>query len=118
MNIFQKYGGMEFWRDILSDFYSRIASSEKIYHHFIGVDIDNIKIMLVAMLEITLGSEDNSYIDSLKEIHKDKGISHEEFDEWILIYTKTLKDVGISKLDIDHIVETTETFRAFIVSKN
>ncbi|OMJ84712.1 hypothetical protein SteCoe_14101 [Stentor coeruleus] len=117
MNIFQKYGGTEFWREFLSAFYSRIISSEKISHRFIGANIDHVKTMLVSMLEISLETDNGLAGEGLRESHKNMGLSDEEFDEWISIYSKTLKDLGVMKQDSDCIINSAENFRPYIVSK-
>lgn len=117
MNLFQKYGGADFWSDFLNVFYTRVTASRILDHHFADKDIDHIKTMLIGLLEVTLVTEGHYPEDSLKEGHKNMGISNAELDEWLSIYTKALKDSGISEEDTQSILSLIHSYRQCIVTK-
>ncbi|OMJ96015.1 hypothetical protein SteCoe_391 [Stentor coeruleus] len=117
MNLFQKYGGADFWSDFLNVFYTRITDSELLSRHFADKDIDHIKSMLIGLLEVTLVTEGHYPEDSLKEGHKNMGITGAEFDNWIKIYTSALKDSGIADEDAASILALVQGYRHCIVTK-
>jgi len=117
MNLFQKYGGADFWSDFLNVFYTRITSSEVLSHHFVDKDIGHIKNMLIGLLEVTLVTEGHYPEDSLRDTHKNMGISNAELDEWIRIYTLTLNDSGIDEVDKLTVLGVVSSYRSCIVTK-
>lgn len=117
MNLFQKYGGADFWSDFLNVFYTRITSSELLSRHFIDKDIGHIKSMLIGLLEVTLVTEGHYPEDVLKESHKHMGISNADLDEWITIYTRTLQDSGIDEEDQRTVLSVVSSYRSCIVTK-
>lgn len=117
MNLFQKYGGADFWSDFLNVFYTRITSSEVLSYHFVDKDIDHIKSMLIGLLEVTLVSEGHYPEDVMRESHKNMGISNSELDEWIKIYTRTMQDSQIEPEDQRSILNIVESYRSHLVTK-
>lgn len=117
MNLFQKYGGADFWSDFLNVFYTRITSSEILKHHFEDKNIGHIKNMLIGLLEVTLVTEGHYPEDSLRDSHKHMGISNAELDEWISIYTRTLDDSGIEEEDKQTVLNVVGSYRSCIVTK-
>ncbi|OMJ66923.1 hypothetical protein SteCoe_36065 [Stentor coeruleus] len=117
MNLFQKYGGADFWSDFLNMFYTKITASELLSHHFADKDIDHIKSMLIGLLEVTLVTEGHYPEDQLTEGHKNMGISGAEFNDWIEIYTGALKSSGIADEDATSILNLVNGYRHCIVTK-
>jgi truncated hemoglobin YjbI len=118
MNLFQKYGGADYWSDFLNVFYTRITSSELLSYHFVDKDIDHIKSMLIGLLEVTLVSEGHYPEDVIRESHKNMGISNQELNEWIRIYTRTMQDTGIEEEDQKAILQIVESYRPHLVTKH
>jgi truncated hemoglobin YjbI len=116
MNFFQKYGGADFWSKFLNGFYTKITSSEQLSKHFVDKDIDYIKSMLIGLLEVTLVTEGHYPEDSLKEGHKNMGISMEDFEAWISIYTSALTDSGVNDEDTNIIISLIQSYRHCIVT--
>jgi truncated hemoglobin YjbI len=117
MNLFQKYGGADFWSDFLNVFYTRITSSPILNRFFVDKDINNIKTMLIGLLEVTLVTEGHYPEDVLKEGHKYMGITDEDLDEWIRIYTGVLQESGIEEEDQRTVLNVVSSYRTSIVSK-
>ncbi|OMJ73547.1 hypothetical protein SteCoe_27740 [Stentor coeruleus] len=117
MNLFQKYGGADFWSDFLNVFYTRIVASELLARHFVDKDIDHIKSMLIGLLEVTLVTEGHYPEDDLKKGHTSMAITSAEFNEWIEIYTGALRDSDISPEDSASILNLINSYRQCIVSK-
>ena len=57
---------------------------------------------------------DKAMLDS----HEGMGITREEFDEWVNIYRQTLKESGISDVDVHYIVDILSSYKSVIVSEN
>ena len=117
MNLFQKYGGADFWSDFLNIFYTRVTSSPLLSRFFVDKDVDNIKTMLIGLLEITLVTEGHYPEDVLKEGHKYMEITNEEMDEWVRIYTGVLRESGIEEEDQKTVLAVVGSYRPSIVSK-
>ena len=117
MNLFQKYGGAEFWSDFLNVFYNRVTASELLAHHFEHKDIDHIKSMLIGLLEVTLVSEGHYPEDRLRDSHREMNITGHELDEWVTIYTKALKESKVEDDDIASMLSTVSGYRTSIVSR-
>ncbi|OMJ87085.1 hypothetical protein SteCoe_11233 [Stentor coeruleus] len=115
MNLFEKYGGADFWSDFLNAVYIRLTKSEFVHHHFSDKNISHIKEMLLGLLELTLVSNVEIPKSEMKEFHKNLRISGDEFDEWISIYRLTLDEFGLSESDCTHIVSILSSFREIIV---
>ena len=81
MNLFDKYGGSEFWSHFLNIFYSKISASQKVRHHFFGKNLSQIKSMLLSLLEVLLVSYTHFSEEMMLESHKGKDITNEEFEE-------------------------------------
>jgi truncated hemoglobin YjbI len=117
MNLFQKYGGADFWSDFLNVFYTRITASEILSHFFLEKDIDHIKSMLIGLLEVTLVTEGHYPEDALKDSHRAMNISGAELTEWIKIYTRSLRESGVHEDDISHMLRIVDGYRTSIVSR-
>lgn len=118
MDLFNKYGGAEFWSDFLNAFYSRITTSNVLSHHFVDKNVSHIKIMLIGLLEVTLVSDGEYSEEKMAKTHDGMGITNEELDDWISIYTETLKEFGVLEQDIVSLVELVNKYRTSIVSKD
>lgn len=115
MNLFEKYGGADFWSDFLNTVYVRLTTSEFVHQHFKNKNISHIKEMLLGLLELTLVSNMEIPRAEMKEFHKNLRISGDEFDEWISIYRLTLDESGVSEADCTHIITILSSFRDIIV---
>lgn len=118
MDLFNKYGGAEFWSGFLNVFYSRIVSSDVLSHHFTGKDIEHIKSMLIGLLEVTLVSEGNYQEESLKVVHCHMGITVAELDEWLVIYELTLTELGVEDEDTQYLLQLIDKYKPCIISEN
>ncbi|OMJ74423.1 hypothetical protein SteCoe_26639 [Stentor coeruleus] len=117
MNLFQKYGGPNFWSEFLNILYTRVSVSDKLSHFFNGVEIDSIKRMLIGLLEVTLISEGKYPRDVLKDIHKNMGIANSDFDEWMKICSTVIRDMGLANEDSIVLLTSIEGYRDCIVTK-
>ncbi len=118
MNLFEKYGGADFWSEFLNVFYSRITESALVRHHFRNKNIAHIKEMLLGLLEVTLVSYSQFSETAMRESHRNLGITEDEFEEWINTYKQTLKDSGVTESDCLYIMETIYSYKKVIVSNS
>ncbi|OMJ81876.1 hypothetical protein SteCoe_17577 [Stentor coeruleus] len=115
MNLFEKYGGADFWSDFLNTVYACLTTSEYVKKHFEGKNISHIKEMLLGLLELTLVSNVDIPRDEMKEFHKHLMISENEFNEWISIYRFTLDKSGVSEEDCALIIRILSSFKEVVV---
>ncbi|OMJ75320.1 hypothetical protein SteCoe_25553 [Stentor coeruleus] len=116
MNLFEKYGGADFWSDFLNDVYKRLTNSDLTRHHFMNKNISHIKEMLLGLLELTLVSDSHISEAEMKDSHKPMGITNEEFDEWVNIYRTTLQELGVADTDVTFIANMLSSYRSSIVA--
>ncbi|OMJ95352.1 hypothetical protein SteCoe_1259 [Stentor coeruleus] len=116
MNLFEKYGGADFWSDFLNNVYERLTNSDLTRHHFMNKSISHIKEMLLGLLELTLVA--NSHISevAMRDSHRPMGITNEEFDEWVNIYRTALKESDVADTDITFIANMLLSYRGVIVA--
>lgn len=115
MNLFEKYGGADFWSDFLNTVYENLTASKYTRHHFRSKNISHIKEMLLALLELTLASNTEISELAMREAHRDLGISNEEFDEWISIYRQALNDYKVAEPDCVYIIDILSSYRRAVV---
>ncbi|OMJ94366.1 hypothetical protein SteCoe_2408 [Stentor coeruleus] len=116
MNLFEKYGGSSFWSEFLNTWYSRVTCSDSLSNFFSRIKIEDVKTILLGILESTLISEGNYPKDVLGDIHKRMNISDSDFNIWKKIYESILNDMGISNEDSEKILTLIEGYRSCIVS--
>ena len=117
MNLFDKYGGSEFWCDFLNLFYSRITVSQVTRHHFRNKNINHIKEMLLGLLEVTLVAYSHFSDQVMEDTHKNLGITEVEFSEWVRLYSGTLSEVGVSDSDVTYIINILSSYKRFVVTE-
>jgi truncated hemoglobin YjbI len=116
MNLFEKYGGQNFWHGFLNDFYKKIVVSHVIRHHFRDKDVSHIKEMLLGLLEVILISYTHCAEDAMVDSHRHLDIKSDEFSEWVNIFRQTLKEYSVIDEDVIYIVNILTHYRPFIVT--
>ena len=115
MNLFEKYGGQNFWEGFLNDFYRKTVVSPVIRHHFRDKDVSNIKGMLLGLLEVILISYTHCSEEAMLDSHRHLGIKNDEFSEWVNIFRQTLKEYSVNDEDVIYIVNILTHYRTYIV---
>ena len=91
MNLFDKYGGQDFWYFLIKDFYKKIIISPVIKDYFRGKDMSHIAEMLFNVLEVVLINYSHFDESAMRDHHRHLKIQENEFDEWLSIFRQTLK---------------------------
>lgn len=117
MNLFYKYGGTNFWNDVLNSFYDKALRSARLAHFFTPCNLPHIKNMLLSQLEISLGADFRYSMEGLEQSHKHLGITSEQFSEWVVLYRETLIEKYVLYEDIEKIIGSLRASKKFIISK-
>lgn len=115
MNLFDKYGGQNFWYDFIKDFYKKIVVNPVVRNYFHGKDMSHIEEMLLGVLEVVLITYSHFSETAMEDSHRHLKVQLHEFDEWLNIFRNTLKDHSVSDPDIIYIIDTLAHYRPFIV---
>ena len=118
MNIYDKYGGTNFWAGFLNKFYSKIIASPLIRQRFANKNVSQIKSMLLNLLETLLVSYTHFPDEMIAEVHKHEKISINEFDEWIYLFRRTLSELDVEENDNYYIIEILSSYKNAITSKH
>ena len=91
MTLFDKYGGVPTVRMIVKAFYKDVLSRSHLQNYFNGVDMDRLIEHQIEFVAYALGKPKAEYSDeSLREGHKDLGITSAHFDEVVNILLSVL----------------------------
>jgi truncated hemoglobin YjbI len=115
MNLFDKYGGQDFWYFLIKDFYKKIIVSPIIKDYFRGKDMSHIEEMLLGVIEVVLINYSHFDENAMQDYHKHLKIQEDEFDEWLSIFRQNLKDHSITDSDTLYIINTLTHYRPYIV---
>jgi truncated hemoglobin YjbI len=116
MTLFEKYGGVDFWIDLINEFYSEVIKSPILSHHFETKDMESIKNMILGIIQSTFTVQGESELDFVRQSHKHLSISNQDFNEWITLYTQVLERNKVSKSDQLRLLEVMENFRLYLVT--
>jgi hemoglobin len=116
-NLYQKIGGEAGLREILQDFYRRMANDTLIGFFFSGKDLEHIALQQQAFLMRAMGA-------TLSYSGKPPAQAHDElppilkghFDRRLRLLEETLKDHGLSEDEIRTWISFENAFRSAVMS--
>ncbi len=116
MTLFQKYGGVDFWIDLINEFYREVITSPILGHHFVSKDMESIKNMILGIIQTTFTVQGEAELDFVRQSHKHLSISNRDMDEWVQLYTLVLERNKVSKEDQLRLHEVMENYRLYLVT--
>lgn len=116
MTLLQKYGGVDFWIDLINNFYNEVIASPILGHHFESKDMDGIKNMILGLIQTTFVNQGEAEQDYVRQAHKHLSITNQEMDEWINIYQQVLIKYKVNQEDRGRLLSVIESFRLYLVT--
>ena len=113
--LFSKYGGLETFSAIVSNFYKKVLDSEQLEHYFRDIDIDRLISHQTHFLAKALGGPDKYDGRDLALVHANMNISAEDFDEVVELLEEALDESGVEDDDIAAILSLINDLKAQIV---
>jgi hemoglobin len=110
--LFNKYGGIETFSAIVSNFYKKVLDSEQLEHYFRDIKIDRLISHQTHFLAKALGGPDKYDGKDLAIVHANMNISAEDFDEVV----ELLEEAGVETADISNILSLIAGLKAQIVT--
>lgn len=101
LTIYERNGGFPAIRSLVSDFYAEILDSPVLAHHFENVDMPRLMDHQTRFITFLTGGPSTGYSDDhLARVHRNRGITHGEFDEMVAILAEAMDDHNFGSDDI------------------
>lgn len=104
-NIYDKYGGKEFFHDCIYGLYLDMFDRPEISYHFVGVDIYRLSELQTQYLIRAIGGPDIYQGRPIREVHRDLEITPFQFKEIASAFRDVFLAKGVSKKDADFIMK-------------
>ena len=114
VQLFLKYGGTNFWMGFIECFYERVAHCTCLQPLFAGKDYRRIKDMQFGLLQMALTGE-RCDSEVIEEVHHGMNISEEQFEMFLTIYEKALKEREVEEEDASYLLGLMKEYKDMIV---
>ncbi len=114
--LFNKYGGIETFSSVVSNFYRKILDSEDLASFFTGVDIEALMNHQTNFIAKALGGPDEYAGRDLAVAHANMGITDENFTEVAELLAEALEEAGVESDDVATIVGVVANLKSQIVT--
>ncbi len=110
-SVFERCGGFQNVRRVVSDFYDKVLDSEQLQGYFEDVDMARLVYRQTKFIAHIMGGPVSINDDNLRKVHFAPGISHSEFAEAALLLEETWEDHNFASSDVAEIMESLRTAR-------
>jgi hemoglobin len=115
-SLFERLGGFARVRLLVADFYERILESDRLGHHFHGVDTRRLVDHQTRFISAIMGGPASFSDEQIQRAHRRLGITEEEFREMSQILQETLEDNGVEPSDVKRVCAHVDSLREHVVS--
>ena len=103
-------------RRVVSDFYDSVLDSDLLAHHFARIEMRELIKHQTAFIAHLTGGPGADYSDEvLARVHKDLGITDEEFEEMLVLLQDALEEHSLGDDDVAEVVGQFRSRRPVIV---
>jgi hemoglobin len=113
---FESMGGFARVRLIVSDFYDKVLSSERLAPYFAGVDMRRLIDHQTKFTAAVMGGPAAFTDDQISRAHMRLNISAEDFDEMADLFRETLEDFDVAELEVVRLHAHVMSMREYVVS--
>ncbi|HET9142490.1 group 1 truncated hemoglobin [Actinophytocola sp.] len=117
-SIYEEIGGHEALITVVDDFYARVLADPALAPFFTGVNMSRLKGKQVEFFAAVLGGPDGYTGQSMKDVHRGRGIGQTEFDLVAKHLGESLAQAGVPADTTGTIIATVAPLSADIVSPN
>ena len=115
--LYERLGGRDAIVMVVDSFVARVAADNRINKKFARSDIPRVKTMLVEQICNATGGPCTYRGRSMKEAHRNMGVTDGEFDALVEDLVATLNQFKVAKADQDALLNTLGSMRADIVER-
>lgn len=116
-SVFERCGGFQNVRKVVSDFYDKVLDSEQLQGYFEHIDMARLVDHQTKFVAQIMGGPVTINDDTLRKVHANLGISHSDFKEISYLLEETLEDHGFVSSDIAEIMESVGQRESLIVTR-
>jgi hemoglobin len=115
-SIFLRVGGFAAVSRIVSDFYTRVLSSDVLQPYFTGIDMATQIDHQTKFVASLMGGPSSYTNEHLQRVHARLAIDDRSFDEMTVVFRDTLEDHGLDETDIGDVMREVAARRPFIIA--
>ena len=115
--LYDRLGGRDAIATVVDSFVARVAADTRINKKFARSDVPRVKSMLVEQICSATGGPCTYTGRSMKEAHRNMGVTDGEFDALVEDLVATLNQFNVAKTDQDALLTTLGAMRADIVER-
>jgi hemoglobin len=115
--LYARLGGRDAIVMVVDSFVARVAADDRINKKFARSDIPRVKAMLVDQICNATGGPCTYTGRSMKEAHRNMGVTDGEFDALVEDLVATLNQFNVAKADQDALLNTLGSMRSDIVER-
>lgn len=98
-SLFEKYGGFATWRKFVSAFYDEILENDMLKKHFRNVNMERLIDHQTKFVVYVTGGPAIVPDENLSRAHRSLGITQEEFDEMVEVFSDVMDDFEVEEED-------------------
>ena len=103
MTLFDKYGGRDFWVDVVDIFYGRLLQDEVLAGYFANHDVSRVTALNGFLLESTLGFTNPHFSVGVRTAHRHLKVAQKDFHRYIEMLCQVCREKGVAEEDIQEI---------------
>ena len=115
--IYEQLGGQESIAAVVDDFYVRVLADPELAGFFNGINMSRLKGKQIEFFSAALGGPEPYRGQSMKEVHRGRGIGQHHFDAVAKHLTDALTMAGVPSETVDAIIGTIAPLAGDIVAK-
>lgn len=115
-SIYEQIGGQEALITVVDDFYRRVLSDPGLAPFFTGTNLPRLKGRQVEFFAAALGGPDQYGGQTMKDVHRGRGIGQADFDRVATLLTETLRNAGVPGHLVDQILAAVTPLASDIVA--
>jgi hemoglobin len=104
MSVYERIGGQEALIAVVDDFYERVLAEPDLARYFAGSPMNRLKGKQVEFFAAALGGPDHYDGLSMKEAHRGRGITQEDFGKVAKLLAESLSAAGVPADTVDEII--------------
>lgn len=116
-SLYDRLGGRDALAAVVDSFTARVAGDARINRFFAKTDIPEFKKQLTDQLCAASGGPCKYEGASMKEVHKDMGVSNADFDALVEDLVATLDEFKVGQREKDEVLAALGPMRADVVEK-
>lgn len=115
-SIYEEIGGQDALIAVVDDFYDRVLADPGLANYFTGSNLSRLKGRQVEFFAAALGGPDHYGGQSMKEVHRGRGIDQAAFDRVAELLSHSLLHAGVAEQTVKEIIQTVAPLSKDIVS--